>query len=167
MTIRVGINGFGRIGRAFVRRSLELEDIEVVAVNDITDAGTLAHLLEFDSTWGRLGVPVTAGGAGRYRAWRQRLSNPWSPAGTRPPSTGVRSAPTSSSSQPAGSGARDDAARAPEGRRPQGADLGPGQERRPHGRGRGQPRRLRPGRSTTSSPRPPAPPTAWRRWPRS
>jgi glyceraldehyde 3-phosphate dehydrogenase len=61
MTIRVGINGFGRIGRAFVRRSLELADIEVVAVNDITDAGTLAHLLEFDSTYGRLGVPVTSG----------------------------------------------------------------------------------------------------------
>ena len=61
MTIRVGINGFGRIGRAFVRRSLELTDIEVIAVNDITDAGTLAHLLEFDSTYGRLGVPVTSG----------------------------------------------------------------------------------------------------------
>ena len=61
MTIRVGINGFGRIGRAFVRRSLELADIEVIAVNDITDAGTLAHLLEFDSTYGRLGVPVTSG----------------------------------------------------------------------------------------------------------
>ena len=54
MAIRVGINGFGRIGRAFVRRSLELDDIEVVAVNDITDAATLAHLLAFDSTYGRL-----------------------------------------------------------------------------------------------------------------
>ena len=54
MTIRVGINGFGRIGRAFVRRSLELDDVEVVAVNDITDAATLAHLLAFDSTYGRL-----------------------------------------------------------------------------------------------------------------
>ncbi len=54
MAIRVGINGFGRIGRAFVRRSLERDDIEVVAVNDITDAATLAHLLAFDSTYGRL-----------------------------------------------------------------------------------------------------------------
>ena len=54
MTIRVGINGFGRIGRAFVRGALERDDIEVVAVNDITDAGTLAHLLAFDSTYGRL-----------------------------------------------------------------------------------------------------------------
>lgn len=49
MTVRVGINGFGRIGRAFLRRSLQIEDIEVVAINDITDARTLAHLLEFDT----------------------------------------------------------------------------------------------------------------------
>src|SRR5260370_15228760 len=59
MTIRVGMNGFGRIGRTFVRRVLERDDIEVVAVNDITDARTLAHLLEFDSTYGRLAAAVT------------------------------------------------------------------------------------------------------------
>jgi glyceraldehyde 3-phosphate dehydrogenase len=59
MTIRVGINGFGRIGRTFVRRSLERADLEVVAVNDITDARTLAHLLEFDSTYGRLNGAVS------------------------------------------------------------------------------------------------------------
>jgi glyceraldehyde 3-phosphate dehydrogenase len=59
MTIRVGINGFGRIGRTFVRRALERGDIEVVAVNDITDARTLAHLLEFDSTYGRMRAKVT------------------------------------------------------------------------------------------------------------
>jgi glyceraldehyde 3-phosphate dehydrogenase len=59
MTIRIGINGFGRVGRAFVRRALELPDLEVVAVNDITDARTLAHLLEFDSTYGRLRATVT------------------------------------------------------------------------------------------------------------
>ena len=58
MAVRVGINGFGRIGRAFVRRSLERDDIEVVAINDITDAATLAHLLAFDSTYGRLGIEV-------------------------------------------------------------------------------------------------------------
>ena len=62
MTVRVGINGFGRIGRAFLRRSLQLEQIEVVGVNDITDARTLAHLLEFDSTYGRLHVPVSFSG---------------------------------------------------------------------------------------------------------
>jgi glyceraldehyde 3-phosphate dehydrogenase len=59
MTVRVGINGFGRVGRAFLRRSLQLEEIEVVAINDITDARTLAHLLEFDSTYGRLAEPVS------------------------------------------------------------------------------------------------------------
>jgi glyceraldehyde 3-phosphate dehydrogenase (phosphorylating) len=58
MTTRIGINGFGRIGRAFVRRSLELPDIEVVAVNDVTDVGTLARLLEFDSAHGRFPIPV-------------------------------------------------------------------------------------------------------------
>jgi glyceraldehyde 3-phosphate dehydrogenase len=58
MTTRVGINGFGRIGRTFTRLALERTDLEVVAVNDITDAGTLAHLLAFDSTYGRLGRTV-------------------------------------------------------------------------------------------------------------
>jgi hypothetical protein len=58
MTTRVGINGFGRIGRAFTRMALDRADLDVVAVNDITDARTLAHLLEFDSTYGRLVRPV-------------------------------------------------------------------------------------------------------------
>jgi glyceraldehyde 3-phosphate dehydrogenase len=59
MTIKVGINGFGRIGRAFVRGALERDGLEVVAVNDITNAATLAHLLAFDSTYGRLSAPVS------------------------------------------------------------------------------------------------------------
>jgi glyceraldehyde 3-phosphate dehydrogenase len=58
MTTKVGINGFGRIGRAFTRLALERTDLEVVAVNDITDPRTLAHLLAFDSTFGRLGRTV-------------------------------------------------------------------------------------------------------------
>jgi len=58
MATRIGINGFGRIGRAFVRRCLDRSDLEVVAINDITDARTLAHLLEFDSTYGRLPAKV-------------------------------------------------------------------------------------------------------------
>ncbi|MGD0936178.1 MAG: type I glyceraldehyde-3-phosphate dehydrogenase, partial [Streptosporangiaceae bacterium] len=58
MTTRIGINGFGRIGRSFLRVSAERPDLEVVAINDITDAGTLAHLLEFDSTYGRFGHEV-------------------------------------------------------------------------------------------------------------
>src|SRR5499427_5012928 len=61
MTTRVGINGFGRVGRAFLRRALERDDLEVVAINDVTDARTLAHLLEFDSTYGRLDRPVAYG----------------------------------------------------------------------------------------------------------
>jgi glyceraldehyde 3-phosphate dehydrogenase len=59
MTVRVGINGFGRIGRAFTRLALERTDLEVVAVNDVTDAMTMANLLAFDSTFGRLGQPVS------------------------------------------------------------------------------------------------------------
>src|SRR5215831_8419627 len=58
MTTKVGINGFGRIGRTLTRLALERTDLEVVAVNDITDAGTLATLLAFDSTYGRLGRTV-------------------------------------------------------------------------------------------------------------
>src|SRR5450756_1979768 len=54
MVTRIGINGFGRVGRAFTRYALQRTDLEVLAVNDITDAGTLAHLLEYDSTYGRL-----------------------------------------------------------------------------------------------------------------
>ncbi len=54
MTVTVGINGFGRIGRNVFRAAHEAgADLEVVAVNDITDAGTLAHLLKYDSVYGR------------------------------------------------------------------------------------------------------------------
>jgi len=54
VAIRIGINGFGRIGRMFFRAALAHKDIEVVAVNDITDAATLAHLLQYDSVHGTL-----------------------------------------------------------------------------------------------------------------
>jgi glyceraldehyde 3-phosphate dehydrogenase len=54
MVTRIGINGFGRVGRAFTRYALQRTDLEVMAVNDVTDAATLAHLLEYDSTFGRL-----------------------------------------------------------------------------------------------------------------
>jgi glyceraldehyde 3-phosphate dehydrogenase len=61
MTVRVGINGFGRIGRNFFRAALAKgADIEVVAVNDLTDNATLAHLLKYDSILGRLGHEVKA-----------------------------------------------------------------------------------------------------------
>ena len=89
MTTRVGINGFGRIGRALVRRSLDRDELEVVAVNDITDVRTLAHLLEFDSTYGKL--PVTAsytedsivvdGRSIRALGLREPASIPWGELG--------------------------------------------------------------------------------------
>ncbi|MDW8032416.1 MAG: type I glyceraldehyde-3-phosphate dehydrogenase, partial [Aquificaceae bacterium] len=60
MGIKVGINGFGRIGRAFLRACLGYEDIEVVAVNDLTDTKTLAHLLKYDSIHHRFRGDVTA-----------------------------------------------------------------------------------------------------------
>ncbi len=52
MSVRVAINGFGRIGRNVLRASLGCKDIEFVAINDITDAPTLAHLLKYDSVFG-------------------------------------------------------------------------------------------------------------------
>jgi len=58
--IKVGVNGFGRIGRNFLRASLESgADIEIVGINDLTDNATLAHLLKYDSILGRLKHPVT------------------------------------------------------------------------------------------------------------
>jgi len=62
MAIKVGINGFGRIGRNILRATLEDKDIEYVAVNDITDADTLAHLLKYDSVLGNLETDVKAEG---------------------------------------------------------------------------------------------------------
>ncbi|MGX7337415.1 type I glyceraldehyde-3-phosphate dehydrogenase [Carnobacterium divergens] len=53
MTVKVGINGFGRIGRLAFRRIQAVEGIEVVAINDLTDAKMLAHLLKYDTTQGR------------------------------------------------------------------------------------------------------------------
>ena len=58
MTVKVGINGFGRIGRLAFRRIQEVEGLEVVAINDLTDAKQLAHLLKYDSTQGRFNGEV-------------------------------------------------------------------------------------------------------------
>jgi len=60
MAVRVGINGFGRIGRNILRAALDDKELDIVAVNDITDAATLAHLLKYDSVLGNLAVPVSA-----------------------------------------------------------------------------------------------------------
>src|SRR5216117_2215100 len=63
MVIRVGINGFGRIGRNLYRAAMDDRDIEIVAVNDITDPETLAHLLKYDSVLGNLKANVSHGEA--------------------------------------------------------------------------------------------------------
>ena len=62
MAIKVGINGFGRIGRNILRATLDDKDIEYSAVNDITDAATLAHLLKYDSVLGNLETEVKTDG---------------------------------------------------------------------------------------------------------
>jgi len=61
MAIKVGINGFGRIGRNVLRASLKGGDIDFVAVNDITDTRTLAHLLKYDSVLGNVDADIKAG----------------------------------------------------------------------------------------------------------
>jgi len=63
MTVKIGINGFGRIGRNVFRQSLLNDEVEVVAVNDLTDADMLAHLLKFDSVHGKLEQEVTVNGS--------------------------------------------------------------------------------------------------------
>ena len=60
MSIKIGINGFGRIGRVVFRAALNHPDVEVVAINDLTDAETMAYLLKYDSVHGQLDVDVTA-----------------------------------------------------------------------------------------------------------
>ncbi len=64
MTIKVGINGMGRIGRDYLRLSLETDDLEVVAVNDLIDVEMLAQLLRYDSSFGPLAYDVEADPAG-------------------------------------------------------------------------------------------------------
>lgn len=60
MSVKVGINGFGRIGRNFFRTCTSFSNIEIVAINDLTDAATLAHLLKYDSVHGIFNADVKA-----------------------------------------------------------------------------------------------------------
>ena len=64
MAVRVGINGFGRIGRNIMRAAMGNREIDFVAVNDLTNAATLAHLLKYDSVLGNLKADVKASGDG-------------------------------------------------------------------------------------------------------
>src|SRR5690625_5221012 len=54
MTVKIGINGFGRIGRNIFRQALQNDQIEIVVINDLTNADMLAHLLKYDSVHGKL-----------------------------------------------------------------------------------------------------------------
>lgn len=62
MAVKIGINGFGRIGRNVFRQALNNQEVEVVAVNDLTDANMLAHLLKYDSVHGKLEEEVSVNG---------------------------------------------------------------------------------------------------------
>ncbi len=92
MTVRIGINGFGRIGRHYLRAARLLgADVDVVAINDLTSPETLAHLLRYDSTHGRLGTDVTV--ATRPSPSTGNRSRCW-PSVTRRPSRGRTSEST-------------------------------------------------------------------------
>jgi glyceraldehyde 3-phosphate dehydrogenase len=91
MSVRVGINGFGRIGRNVFRAAQESDaDVEIVAVNDITDAGTLGHLLRYDSVFGRFpgtvevrdGALAIDGREVKVLAERDPAQLPWGDLGT-------------------------------------------------------------------------------------
>jgi glyceraldehyde 3-phosphate dehydrogenase len=89
MAIKVGINGFGRIGRVVLRQAHGDPDVEIVAVNDLTDAATLAHLLKYDSTHGRFpgtvevqdGNLVVDGKTIKVMAERDPAALPWKELG--------------------------------------------------------------------------------------
>ncbi|MEK7830719.1 MAG: glyceraldehyde 3-phosphate dehydrogenase NAD-binding domain-containing protein, partial [Acidobacteriota bacterium] len=89
MAIKVGINGFGRIGRNVLRTALGDKDFDIVAVNDLTDTKTLAHLLKYDSILGNLEQEIThtedtitvAGDTFRVFAQRDPKLIPWEEVG--------------------------------------------------------------------------------------
>ncbi|MFM7393148.1 MAG: type I glyceraldehyde-3-phosphate dehydrogenase [Cyanobium sp.] len=89
MTIRIGINGFGRIGRLAFRRACSIADVEVVGINDLIDVDYLAYMLRYDSTHGRFqgevavanGQPVVNGRAIRISAERDPANLKWDEVG--------------------------------------------------------------------------------------
>ena len=163
MAVRVGINGFGRIGRNVVRAALLSKQtaLEFVAVNDITDTKTLAHLLKYDSVHGRFPGTVEVRGEAlvvngkeiRVTAIKEPEKLPWKELGVDLvlESTGRFTD-------------REAAAKHLQRRRQEGGDLGAGQGRGHHDRDGREPQEVRSRRSTTSSPTRPARRTAWCRW---
>ena len=165
MTVRVGINGFGRIGRQSLKALIERSpDVEVVAVNDLVDTTTNALLFKHDSTYGAFpgtvehtdDTLIIDGRSVKVLQVKDPAQLPWKDLGVDIviESTGLFTDATK-------------AARPPRRGCPQGDHQRPGQERgRDHRPGR-QRGRLRPGARITSSATPAAPPTAWRPRPRS
>ena len=140
MTTRVGINGFGRIGRNFFRALEQGADIEIVAINDLTDNKTLAHLLKYDSILGRLDAEVSYETSASPST---ATASPLSPSATQATSPAASSALTSWWSAPVSS---------PTPRRPRPTSRAaprrssspPREERRRHFRYRCEPQVLRP-----------------------
>ena len=89
MSIKLAINGFGRIGRVVFRAALNNPDVEVVAINDLTDAATMAHLLKYDSVHGELDIEAHAedkaivvnGKSIAYTAVKDPAELPWKSLG--------------------------------------------------------------------------------------
>ena len=162
MTVRLAINGFGRVGRSVLRAAHEQHaDVEVVAVNDLVDPATLAHLLKYDSVYGRFpghvaagdGAIVIDGVAIRTLAETDPLALPWEELGVDVviESTG-RLRTRAGAAQHLEAGARKVIISAPaKGTEPPGRDARAGRELR---------RGLRPRERTTSSRTPRARPTA-------
>lgn len=84
--IKVGINGFGRIGRLTMRVSMEQENVKIVAINDLADCDTLAHLYKYDSVYGKINAEIESDGQGflingeRIKVYSERepANIPWS-----------------------------------------------------------------------------------------
>src|SRR5215471_12207554 len=92
VTIRVGINGFGRIGRNFFRALLASgADVQLVGFNDLGDVNTIGHLLKYDTVLGRLGQEVKITSTSSLSV---RTRSKGSPSATRPSCRWVTSAPT-------------------------------------------------------------------------
>ena len=164
MAVKVGINGFGRIGRNIMRAALGSKDIDFVAVNDLTNAATLAHLLKYDSVLGNLHADVKATSRRHHR--RRRRVQGAVGEGSRAACRGRISASTSSSSRPGIFTERDGAAKHIDGRREEGDHHRAGQ-RTPTSRSCwASTTTSTTRRSTRSSRTRRARRTAWRRWPR-
>jgi glyceraldehyde 3-phosphate dehydrogenase len=89
MAVKIGINGFGRIGRLVFRAAMTCPDLEIVSINDLTDTRTAAHLLQFDSVHGQLDTPVTAQEEGievdgrrvKFTSFKDPAQIPWAELG--------------------------------------------------------------------------------------